>query len=231
MKIAIYGDSFGSEDLLFNQYHPNIEQIGKPWVSYLREKYEIVNYCRPASDLYYSYKIFKENYSQFDKNIFLITSSGRFSFKFDNAYIHSHSIFSAQGKYKIEKDSMKKKALQAVIDYFRYLQDSDKDREIDELILKEIKCLDSNALLIHCFGKNGLFNITKQEDIAWNSKLTYSALDPVLDVRYSHITKENNIILSKLVDECLIQNKEFIFDIKQFYTPTLQQKDLYLVPK
>jgi hypothetical protein len=231
MKIAIYGDSFGYEDLLFNEYHPNIEIIGKSWVSYLRKEYEISNFCQPASDLYYSYNLFKENYSKFDKNIFLVTSSGRFSFKHNNQFLHSHSIASAQGKLKIEQNYYKKKALQAVINYFEYLQDIDKDQTIDRLIKEDIIKLDPSVLLIECFGKEGLVNITKQEDIQWNSKLTYSALDKVLDLRFSHMTRENNLILFKLVNNCLIENKKFAFDINNFYKPAIEQKNLYLVPK
>lgn len=231
MKIAIYGDSFGYEDLLFNEYHPNIEKIGKSWVSYLRKEYEILNFCQPASDLYYSYNIFKDNYSKFDKNIFLITSSGRFSFKHNNQFLHSHSIASAQGKLKIEQSYHKKKALQAVIDYFEYLQDIDRDQTIDLLIKEDIYKLDPNVLTIECFNENGLVNITKQEDIQWNAKLTYSALDKVLDLRFSHMTKENNFILFQLVKECLTENKKFVFDINNFYKPNIEQKNLYLVSK
>lgn len=231
MKVAIYGDSFGYEELLFNQYHSNIEKIGKSWVTYLRDNYEIINYCQPASDLYYSYQNFKKNYSRFDKNIFLITSSSRFSFKYDDTYIHSHSIASAQGKLKIEKNTSKQTTLSAVVEYFTYLQDTDRDQEIDSLMYNEIMRLDPNVLLIDCFGNNGLVNITKQEDTAWNSRLTYSALDKVLDIRFSHMTKENNLILFDLVNKCLKENNPFEFNLNNFYSPTLKQKDLYLVQK
>lgn len=231
MKVAIYGDSFGYEDLLFNEYHPNVEKIGKSWVSYLKDYYRVDNFCKPASDLYYSYKQFLNNYKKYDKNIFLITSPGRLSFKFNTDFIHSHNLISAMGKLKIEKNSDNQKALQAAIDYFNFIQDIERDKCIDNLLIKEIIQLDSNALVINCFGDNGLYNITKLEDSTWNIKLTYSALDSLLDIRYSHMTKENNLVLFDIVKDCIDNNKKFVFNLSNFNSPAMKQKDLYLVQK
>lgn len=231
MNVAIYGDSFGYEELLFNEYHPNIEHIGKSWVTYLRSNYNITNFSKPASDLYYSYNLFLQNYKKYDKNIFLITAPGRLSIKFSNEYIHSHNVLSAIGKHKIEKNTEKRKVLTAAIDYFNYIQDDNKDIEVNRLLINELSKLDHKLLKIYCFGADGLYNITKLEDSTWNLKQTYTSLDNTLDLRYSHMTKENNYALYSIVKHSLENNTNFEFDIKNFNAPKKDEKNLYIVDK
>lgn len=228
-KLAIYGDSFGYEKSIFYDDRKIDETlVGKSWVSMLRQDYDITNFCIPGSDLYYSFREFKNNYKKFDVNIFLITNKGRFSFQFNNRWIHSHNINSAELKLSNAK-GLEKDAINASIEYFKFLQDDIKDEYLNNLMVKELLLLDKDILLIDCFGPNGLNNITQMENTEWEFPSNYSKRERFIDLRYSHLTKENNCIVYQNVKTCIDNKTNFKFNITDYIKPSKDDKSKYVI--
>lgn len=231
MKIAIYGDSFGSETPVFQTYHKNLEIIGDPWPTLLKQDYIVANFCESGSDHYFSFYKFLTNYKNYDLNIFIETSPFRLSTEYENKFIHNHNIDSAKAKLKIEKNQERKNILLASVNYFLYLQNDNKDKIISKLFREKIKTLDPNCFIIDAFGKKGLFNITLKENQAWDIHPSYTKHDEFLDLRYCHMTQENNFILYKKIKESINSKIEFKFNLSDYKIPNAEQKTLYLVKK
>jgi len=229
MKVAIYGDSFGSEKPIFQKFHENQKFISPSWVSLLRADYDIDNFCESGSDHYFSFKNFLENYQKYSLNIFIETSPQRLSTPLGNGFLHNHNENSAIWKLKDELDLDKVNICQAAVSYFRYLQSDKKDQIISNLFRDKIKNLDTNCILIDAFGDNGLYNITAMENDYWNYTPKYTKNDKVCDLRYSHMTRENNVILYTKIKDCIENNNQFEFQIKDFQQPKIKDKDLYFV--
>lgn len=231
MKIAIYGDSFGSEVPIFQTYHNNLKKIGDSWIALLKNDFMIDNYCESGSDYYFSFNNFLENYKKYDLNIFIKTSPHRLSITYKNKYIHNHNIDSSTAKLEKETDKNKIKILEASINYFKYLQDEKKDLIISNLFTEKILNLDPSCLIIDSFGNNGLFNVTLMENDIWQFNPTYTRKDELLDLRYCHMTQENNKIMYDKVKECIEKKTKFDFDLNNFVAPSINARDLYLVKK
>ena len=231
MKIAIYGDSFGSETPIFETEHANLKKIGSSWVTLLRQHYDVENFCVSGSDYYFSFNNFLKNYKNYDINIFIETSCNRLTSKYKDTYIHNHSIASADAKLKNSRDTNLNKIYKACIDYFVYLHDSEKDETLTRLMRREIERLDKNCFFIKSFGQQGLFNITLKENAVWSVDPTYTQADDFLDLRYCHMTKENNEVLYKTILQTIKANDKFHYSLSDFVDPSIQDKDLYLVQK
>lgn len=231
MKIAIYGDSFGSEEPVFQTYHNNLNKIDPSWVTLLKEDFSVDNFCESGSDYYFSFNNFVENYKKYSLNIFLKTSPHRLSLPYKNKYIHNHNINSSIAKLENETDKTKIKMLKASIDYFKYLQDEKKDLVISDLFTEKILSLDPNCLIVDSFGNNGLFNVTLMENKIWKFNPTYTKKDEFLDLRYCHMTQENNKIMYNKIKECIEKQIKFNFNLSDFVIPSMNTKDLYLVKR
>lgn len=230
MKIAIYGDSFGYEKPIFVDYYKNIELIGNAWSAMLHNSYDVTNFSYPGSDIFFSYKKFIENHLNYDFNIFICTSPYRLSVTYKNEYLHNHGLASATAKAKQEKDKEKSKILKASVEYFKHLQNDERDKIFSNLIRKEIENT-SNTLIIDSFGPQGLFNVTLMENEVWNVSPSYTIEDPYIDLRFCHMTQKNNEILAEQIKYCIKHNMIYNFDINNFHLPKKEEKELYLVKK
>lgn len=231
IKIGVFGDSFGYEGSIFNEpINKSNISIGYSWVTLLRNNFEIDNFSQPGSDLYFSYYNFINNYKKYNKNIFLITNHNRFSFKFNSNFIHAHSIDTAKFHY-INNTGRKREALKASLDYFLYLQDDEKDILLKNLFINDIKNKKSNTIFINCFGYNSLNEIMQIENQAWNLPTKYTLNKKFIDIRKSHLTKENNEILYQKVLKSLIYNSDLEINSESFRIPSIQEKQDYIFIK
>lgn len=228
LKVGVFGDSFGYEDSIFSNKSVESRSIGKSWVTLLRDHVNIDNYCKPGSDLYFSYKNFIENYQKFDKNIFLITNFNRFSFKFQNGFVHAHSFNSAKSQLK-NNIGEKQRALKASMDYFLYLQDDEKDIMLRDLFINDIVSKSNNTIFINCFGANSLNEIMQQENQVWNLPSRYTFNEKFIDIRKSHLTNQNNEILFGKVLKYLLHDDSLTIKTTDFYVPSLNEKELYII--
>ena len=70
MKLAIYGDSFADPSWTNNDY--------LAWPELLSNDFQVTNFAKSGSSLWWSYQQFKQNKDNFDYNIFVGTIYGRY---------------------------------------------------------------------------------------------------------------------------------------------------------
>lgn len=233
MKIGIFGDSFA--DIRKYNSTPN-------WIDLLKERYnKVQSFGLVGTNLYYSMKIFINQYKNFDKNIFVITSpyriwANRFSISPQSRQFFQ-GIDSIEARIDFEKKNNKDpqslytniKILEAVQVYYSYIQNIEEENYKHRLMIKEILSLDPNTLLVPCYNTSmpnidvGLFNIFEKENAAWG-------IDDTTTVRYDtrncHMTAENNAILSQKMISCIENNIAFSLNIDDYVTP--MNKEFYI---
>lgn len=224
MKIGLFGDSFACKEMRTHKKyagHSGFKNIGKPWFEYL--PYDITSFGESGSDLYYSYNLYLKNRHKFDKNIFIATSPGRLSIKnLENQYLHYNSHVVSR-KHKIKAGGVK----DSVIGYFTYIFDDDKEESICNLIKKDIS-QDKDCLLVEGFGPNGLVSLFYMENKIWNITFKDNHNPSLTDFRYCHMTEQNNIIFAKQIQDCIDNNNQYVFDLKKFAEPRMEEKNRYI---
>lgn len=235
MKIAVYGDSFAQETILFDEQVPkNLnfeklkERIGQSWVNYFRQNnptYTVDNYAVSGSCLWFSYRNYLRNCENYDKNIFIMTAPSRISYINEKGRPWTASNLNAVEQHLKRNDysPARKKFFAAAKQYFLHVQDDEKDEAYWNLV--KDKLIDNNVLVIcaHLYitdSDNSLPTIMKKEThnmtvpkphfIAYGDSLG-------VDMRYNHLTKNNNIILAKMIEEHVKNEKNiFSFNIEDF---------------
>ena len=228
MNIGLFGDSFACKKMRTHKRyegHPGFANIGKPWFEYL--PHEITSFGESGSDLYYSYNLYLENRHKFDKNIFIATSPGRLSIKnLKEEYLHYNSHIIAQ-KHKTRTGGFEADFLDSVIRYFKHILDNDKEKLICNLIKKDIM-QDKDCLFVEGFGPNGLITLFQMENKIWNISFKDNHNPKVRDFRYCHMTEQNNIIFADQIQDCIANNKQYIFDLEKFAKPSVEEKNRYI---
>lgn len=205
MKIGIFGDSFG--------YHHDFWP-GESWVTLLKNDFDIDFYTQNGSSLFWSYKNLLENYSKYDKIIFLITRYNRIETSFKS--------FPSPDMAKIymqEKDnpSINRLVAKSIMNYMVYaMEDSVVDEQyllFHSLILEKIEAMNLDILFIVCFREHripninrpGLYDITMLEQEGWGDRWTkyLKFHGKFWEERQCHMTEENNIILYNQVKNVL----------------------------
>jgi hypothetical protein len=249
MKVGIFGDSFAADrrhlDLRTDQEY--LLDI-KGWPDFLRQDFEVVNHAESGSSLYYSIDLYRKFHSEYDKNIFLITYPGRFLLterfgKFqqhDDIFINNISSTEEKVKTYHKYDSIKVpnkheiiKILETAIDYFIYLEDSDFQKYVHDLMIDNIKnfaSINNNTLIIPVQSTDNNFGLDRVlyfENEHWNlSESEYNKLNFV-DKRLCHMTIKNNFIFYRKIKEW-IDTGTFDVSIDDFEKPSLEDKRLYI---
>ena len=205
MKIAIYGDSPAA-----NVIHRSIND-DVSYIEMLYKKYDVTNFGKSGSSLFYSYQQFVDSHKQFDKIIFLATFPGRVylstrsSETIDTNYRHISSISHAEAFANIYADSpSNSKIFNAVRDYILYVKNDEQDRVFHNLMLDDIKLKRPDAILIDVT----IFSANKDTDFNfWGIKESPQVWINYADIRHCHLSKEKHIILYDMIDDRLHTNK------------------------
>lgn len=196
MKIGIFGDSYAS----------NVKgNTTLSWVDILQLKHDVINYSESGTSLFFSLMKFEKNQTNFDKIIFVVTCPGRILLD-ENSCLDSsaRSITGLRNcQYKIDSLELSKEQLtvyNAVKDYFLYVQNSQFDNYIHNLMVEEIKRKRPDVILIPSFKDSfkgvtvSIRDIQEKED-----GMTYIQED----YRHCHISEVNNKIFASKVEEWL----------------------------
>ena len=230
MKIGIFGDSFAS--LKFE------ENPTPTWVDILSTKYNITNHALPGSNLYYSIKLIQETHLEYDEIILVVTEPGRIktakwlplegSEQFVVGLLDSNINNTTIDKFTENK----KLAYEAARQYFVYLQDSEFDNFIQELMLENILKSKHNIIMIPAFlsswhnnSCNSMHQIFLKENKGWGINEEDRIEN---DIRNCHMTAENNEIFAKKAEKWL-NGKTVHINLDDFVTTT--NKDFYLKQK
>ena len=234
MKIGIFGDSFAAP-----KYDHPLNDTATTWVECLGKNYYVKTFGINGASLFYSMQLFLKNHHLFDRNIFAITNPHRFVIPDHKQVLPKHmrficglnsvEIFEAAIKNKTQKN--KKEILELLNhakNYIIHVQDKEFNEYAHNLLMDQIKRIRPDTILVPCFydslieldGSLPLAAGVTIENDAWGiSAERYSKLmiDHV-DIRPTHFTEENNMMLAEKINECLQNNSKF----------TLQQNDVIL---
>ena len=236
-KILILGDSFGDCSSCWPHRFPD---VGPGWAELLEQhtNFKITNLSQGGSSIYYSYKLFIKNYKEYDQIIFLATQPGRISLQIKNyTSNHEKNHHSAESvrnlKLELKHDPIALNYLEALEDYFIYLQDSEYDQYAQYTFIDHIQRLRPDTILIPCFEdslrlvvgdcmeKIGmkeiqyLFNKTTWDDQIYR-KLREKGLS---EARKCHMSEENNFIFYQDVLRWLAGDPVFI-NVNKFVLPS-----------
>jgi len=155
IRILIVGDSFG-EISSFNSIR--FPDVGPGWPELLAQhtNFQVTNLCQGGSSLYFSYKNFKLHYKQHDKIIFCLTKPGRRYLpipNYDDAFSqHHHNVESVNRlKLRFQYDPIASKYVEALEDYYTYLQDIEYDKYAQYTLVDHVQRLRPDTILIPCF--------------------------------------------------------------------------------
>jgi hypothetical protein len=196
MKIGVFGDSYAS----------NVEDNSTlSWVDILGKKYDVVNYSSSGTSLFFSMQLFEEHQKKYDKIIFLVTCPGRILL--DETSCINQGARSITGlrncEYKISTLDLSKEAtivFNAVKDYFLYVQNSQFDSYVHNLMVEEIKRKRPDVILIPSFKDS--FN-----DVAMSVRDIQEKEDGMNyvqeDRRHCHMSEINNKTFASKVEKWL----------------------------
>jgi hypothetical protein len=247
-KLLILGDSFAHtrEEL------PDFS--GKAWTKLLEEgnDYRVMNKAIGGSSLYYSYKEFNRLHQEFDKVMLVITQAGRLycpiigeTDKLNTSSSHHTGTFWIdQNKDRIKKQQPHNlaaiKQLDAIRDYFLYILDWEKDKEMNQLMLDDIKRIRPDTILVPAFQASWT---TLPQPISWldqisdmemkHYNITHDDLnkkDGHADCRKCHMSERNNQILYEKSLKWL-KGHPVEFDISEFEKPNEPREKYFTMRK
>ena len=157
-KLAIFGDSYAKKDA--DDIHE------KSWHEFI-EGYDITNFGEPGTDLWFSYNRFLKNYTNFDHIIFLVTSPYRITLSNPNVIIYPNQNYTT-ASVKVETTTGKElEQYKAVVSYYEIVQDKEKDEQLHQLMVENVKRLAPNSIVYPCFN-NSWFNAYQDETVLYS---------------------------------------------------------------
>jgi hypothetical protein len=233
MKVGIFGDSFAQVPEF-----KNTENQTLCWPEIIAQQYKTENYALSGSCLYYSVDKFKTYHANFDKIIFLVTSPDRFGF---NDYVvdycdkdftlrkfkHAQNLATVESRLEelktLPADPIIKQAMETAKNYYIYINDNRKNNYLQSLMLEDVKRTRPDTIFIPCFphswigvASKTLSEIQQLENDHWGHNVMNSGNKT--DIRYCHLTEENNRILANEVVKW-INGEPVHLDLSKFKTP------------
>lgn len=156
ISLGIFGDSFGASanDMIFDQW----------WPTKLANKLNVktyTNYCRGATSLYFAYTNFLQHYKENDINIVLLTNPNRYSkstilpsanYKSSDFTITNiNSLIDIRKTYANKLSDDDSKSLDYLEGWF-IATDDQYMKDMQMLMINQMRTLDPNVILIPCFG-------------------------------------------------------------------------------
>jgi hypothetical protein len=223
MNIGIFGDSHADCDYLaWKEYHREVEP-GWPELLASTRRFSVTNFAKGGSGTYYSYQLFLKHHSQFDKVIFISSSTGRFNIQLSdrNQQIIPGFVHAVEPELKrYPKDSLDYKTLSAAIDYCKYVMDFDKELIFNQLLTSNVSVVRPDVIYIPAFQQNQqlpndcivLADVSaKEEELLNTTRAELRKGVPKWDVRKCHISEEHNNILYKKVLHAIDNNQQFAY--------------------
>jgi len=233
MQVGIYGDSYAaSHDL----------GIGKPWPQMLNDEFNLnsLSYAVSGSSLYYSFTKFKETQHLHEKIVFLATGVGRIMLTLPipwaNDPVLKHVNSYERFKYLVENRYKNAPYLKGVANalegYYKFIMNTEADRLFHTLLVKEIKTIRPDALIIPCFYKidkeiwpanETLYDISNIDVEYYNLNARTAQLS---DKRHCHMNQENNYMFASMIADW-VSSGSFNFNINKFVAPAAPVKNYF----
>lgn len=242
IKLAIFGDSFAWDTS--SAWNTSWADVGLSWIDHLRNTnaYSVTNFAKPGTSLYWSKKLFDQNYKNFDQIIFVVTFPNR-RITFDklpdgcnqvnNTFYNAVSIFDIiENKKQFNSYNLiEKNFLMAVRDYYLYIQDDHFDNTMHSLMLDDIKEKRPDAILIPAFPMSipdldrskysSLLDISQKDTLYFGLGERMPNSAELHDARKCHMNEENHKILADKMLNFLsgqpvyLNKNDFVNPVKQ----------------
>ena len=211
MKIAIYGDSFADPNWNNNSY--------KGWPELLAESYDVTNFAKEGSSLWWSYDQLQKSNTQFDYNIFVGTIYSRIYIEDLKNHLSVNPNSWPVVDNKINLGYM----------YYQHFFSHCRDYQLCQLMIADILTV-NNTLYIPAFEES----IPKQlPELCPLNMLTgleeqhYKVKNYLSDLRKCHLSKESNkVVYNKIVDAITNKSKTLNLSETDFNTP-IDNMDYY----
>lgn len=223
MKIAVYGDSFACGHPKTRDFH---------WYTLLANKLsaDVISYGLGATPLYYSFKLFQDNYKNYDLNIICVSHFQRFPYclKIKGQLEWPNSISSIDNIERRYKNSLTAEEQEHLKNIRGWYEASDDNfmMDIQEMFLQSMELECKNIVLLPSFNYNGSFNKerTQKSNLGVRgSMIDFSAaqnafwedqnLDDVWQENFlrmaCHYTPETNYVVADAVYNYIFNKQEF----------------------
>lgn len=207
MKIAIYGDSH-----VANFFDPSLNN-DVSYIELLCRKYNIDNYGKGGSSLFFSYHEFLNSHESYDRVIFVATNPGRFYIDAEtNPTLerrHMASIGHVEDAIRsFANDINHLTVFKAIRDYMLYAQNNKEVQTFHDLMLADIKLKRPDVIL---------FDRQKYQDTDFNfwnihNEQVANVYDDYTDVRHCHLSKEKHLIFYEMLEDSLSTGDEIDYN-------------------
>ena len=232
MKIAIFADSHGDTNLLPQYPHRDaFNNVGPGWPDLVSQQFEVTNFSKCGTGTYYSYKLFCEHHTKFDKIIFIPSQVGRFTISLPDTNDKFHCV---PGFIKLLDDRINgdpehkfrdRQVFSAARDYMIHVLDLEREKVFDQLMIAQIKRMRPDTIMIPAFdssdiGPLTLGYISMKELEHWKITNQYLRNLPLTEVRKCHLSIENNYMVFEKIKNVLNGvSSKFELDKNDFKIP------------
>lgn len=180
MKIAIYGDSFADPTWNSNSYNS--------WPELLSKEHTVTNFAKEGSSLWWSYKKFKDNHTNFDLNIFVATTHSRIYLERLDKHLNiNQNSWAVSGGVNLGKI------------YYEEFYSPDREFTFHQFLINDIASA-SNTIYIPAFEECVLDSTLSLNHLASLEYKHYGIIEYLgKEDRKCHLTKENNLVVYKKV--------------------------------
>ena len=219
MRIGIFGDSFADEQNIFRSDNMS-------WANQIRVSgYDVDNYGKCASSLYYSYLQLKEHHEKYDKVIFVATGEGRLYLDHLPETLQ-HVSHGRIENLKTETKGEYPQVVKAIEYYYTHLHNYSYARVTHQLLLKECIRIRPDALFIPCFlessdsGEKFNLNMISNYDHAQSAEQHNLEGMSIQDRRFCHMNDNNNMLVAEKIKNW-IKTGEFDIDQTELIQTTI----------
>lgn len=230
MKVGLFGDSYACLSLGKNTawFENNI----------ILEKYNLVSFAKKGSDITWSYKLFLEHHSKFEKNIFVVTESTRHSFRIGNHLLHVSNIDVIDHLKEQINDFKIQSILNGLKQHYLYTMSTEiYDYGLAGMV-GHIKKLRPDTVILFGFYNQSIKEITNSEFYLSQVSLMelkefkinfdWMKKEGIGEGRSAHMTNENNLILAEYVRKKL-DGESVSIDLSDFIKPKYTEKTKYFL--
>lgn len=245
-KIAIFGDSYADESTgNYPNTSPNLNEIKKPWVSYLRQMCEIpiINYAVQGSSLYFSADLILKQHNNFDKIIFIITQVGRtYMSNIDddnlkhisnldhlNSKVHQYKSYIKQNIKGYTKENLERSLpyLNALKYYYQYIYNFEQLKLFHEALIDKIYyTVPREKILYIPYGQHSKPPYYEGDTLTDISGLDNRKGGSNWDLRCNHMNDSNNRRLASKVNNW-IKGNSFNLSKSDFVKPTESYHEMF----
>lgn len=224
LNIGVFGDSYADNELV-----PRMKELttDESWIRYIKDKgHRITSYALSGTASYHAFRKFKDHHAQYDHIVFCWSFAHRIQ-NMPQRYARLSSFKSVEQFYdtwafKIYSTDEQAEIVKILLAY-ESLNDFTFNNWIQQKMFDDVNkiCKEKNIKLVNIFpfvvratgevdfsDRHGdclyrLFDVTNQE----------LNINGFMDVRSTHLSKENNDILGQIVLDRFAEDKKLIMDL------------------